>query len=160
MEYLMTYGWAILIIAIVMVALYSLGVFNGGSPIGTSCLAQSGFMCQTPVLHTTTFTVTLGQASGTSWATANIFWVPTGYAITAATPCPAAASNTITSGVSCGIVSTAMTSGQTLPATVVLSGTGASVGTTATGQLWAVYTTATGGPYVAQLTKGVNLKAV
>ncbi|MCL5680348.1 MAG: hypothetical protein M1465_03355 [Candidatus Marsarchaeota archaeon] len=28
MEYLMTYGWAILIIAIVLAALYSLGVFN------------------------------------------------------------------------------------------------------------------------------------
>ena len=29
MEYLMTYGWAILIIAVVLGALYSLGVFNG-----------------------------------------------------------------------------------------------------------------------------------
>ena len=28
MEYLMTYGWAILIIAIVLAALFSLGVFN------------------------------------------------------------------------------------------------------------------------------------
>ncbi len=31
MEYLMTYGWAILIIAIVMVALFSLGVFNSAN---------------------------------------------------------------------------------------------------------------------------------
>ncbi|MDE1851715.1 MAG: hypothetical protein KGH69_03450 [Candidatus Micrarchaeota archaeon] len=31
MEYLMTYGWAILAIAIVMVSLYSLGIFNAGS---------------------------------------------------------------------------------------------------------------------------------
>ncbi|MDE1852007.1 MAG: LamG domain-containing protein [Candidatus Micrarchaeota archaeon] len=31
MEYLMTYGWAILAIAIVMVSLYSLGIFNSGS---------------------------------------------------------------------------------------------------------------------------------
>ena len=29
MEYLMTYGWAILIIAVMLAALYSLGVFNG-----------------------------------------------------------------------------------------------------------------------------------
>jgi hypothetical protein len=29
MEYLMTYGWAILIIAIVMVALFELGIFSG-----------------------------------------------------------------------------------------------------------------------------------
>ncbi len=28
MEYLMTYGWAILIIAVVLAALFSLGVFN------------------------------------------------------------------------------------------------------------------------------------
>ncbi len=32
MEYLMTYGWAILIIAIVMVALFSLGIFNSSEP--------------------------------------------------------------------------------------------------------------------------------
>jgi len=32
MEYLMTYGWAILIIAIVMVAMFSLGVFNPSEP--------------------------------------------------------------------------------------------------------------------------------
>ncbi|MDE1823956.1 MAG: LamG domain-containing protein [Candidatus Micrarchaeota archaeon] len=31
MEYLMTYGWAVLAIAIVMVSLYSLGIFNVGS---------------------------------------------------------------------------------------------------------------------------------
>ncbi len=31
MEYLMTYGWAILIIAVVMVALFALGVFNGAN---------------------------------------------------------------------------------------------------------------------------------
>ncbi len=31
MEYLMTYGWAILIIAIVMIALFQLGIFNGTS---------------------------------------------------------------------------------------------------------------------------------
>ena len=32
MEYLMTYGWAILIIAIVMVALFQLGIFNPQEP--------------------------------------------------------------------------------------------------------------------------------
>ena len=32
MEYLMTYGWAILIIAIVMIAMFSLGVFNPSEP--------------------------------------------------------------------------------------------------------------------------------
>ncbi|MEM4067806.1 MAG: hypothetical protein QXV17_13200, partial [Candidatus Micrarchaeaceae archaeon] len=31
MEYLMTYGWAILVIAVVLGALYSLGVFNANN---------------------------------------------------------------------------------------------------------------------------------
>ena len=39
MEYLMTYGWAILIIAIVMVALFALGVFN---PLTFAPKAQPG----------------------------------------------------------------------------------------------------------------------
>ncbi|MGB9703770.1 MAG: hypothetical protein ACPLXS_03650, partial [Candidatus Micrarchaeales archaeon] len=45
MEYLMTYGWAILIIALVVGVLYSLGVFNPSSP---SYCVFSGevFLCQ------------------------------------------------------------------------------------------------------------------
>jgi hypothetical protein len=39
MEYLMTYGWAILIIAFVLAALYSLGIFN---PVTFSAKAQPG----------------------------------------------------------------------------------------------------------------------
>jgi hypothetical protein len=35
MEYLMTYGWAILIIAIVLAALFSLGIFSSSSLVGT-----------------------------------------------------------------------------------------------------------------------------
>ena len=31
MEYLMTYGWAILIIAVVIVALFQLGIFNNSN---------------------------------------------------------------------------------------------------------------------------------
>jgi len=37
MEYLMTYGWAILIVIVVVAALYAMGVFRiGGTPIGCS----------------------------------------------------------------------------------------------------------------------------
>lgn len=37
MEYLMTYGWAILIVIVVVAALYAMGVFRiGGAPIGCS----------------------------------------------------------------------------------------------------------------------------
>ena len=63
MEYLMTYGWAILIIAVVLGALFQLGVFNSTSLLGSACIAQSGFYCSNPVLSTSgVLTVTVGQA--------------------------------------------------------------------------------------------------
>ncbi|MDE1822795.1 MAG: LamG domain-containing protein [Candidatus Micrarchaeota archaeon] len=57
MEYLMTYGWAILAIAIVMVSLYSLGIFNLGSfsPSGSSGACQ--------VIRTAAQTSLAGQCS-------------------------------------------------------------------------------------------------
>ncbi|MDE1856612.1 MAG: LamG domain-containing protein [Candidatus Micrarchaeota archaeon] len=59
MEYLMTYGWAIIIIAVALTALYSIGVFNGSAPKtqggacsivrpegpGTSQFAQTSGLC-------------------------------------------------------------------------------------------------------------------
>ncbi|RLI98247.1 MAG: hypothetical protein DRO99_01185 [Candidatus Aenigmatarchaeota archaeon] len=36
MEYLMTYGWAILIVIIVVAALYAMGVFTATSPVACS----------------------------------------------------------------------------------------------------------------------------
>ncbi len=50
MEYLMTYGWAILIIAVVLAALDFLGVFNGNTFIGSSCLATPGYLCSNPIM--------------------------------------------------------------------------------------------------------------
>ncbi len=52
MEYLMTYGWAILIIAVVLGVLFQLGVFSGGTLTGTSCVATSGYYCANPTLNT------------------------------------------------------------------------------------------------------------
>lgn len=43
MEYLMTYGWAILIVIIVAAALYALGVFNPATWAGSSVTGLSGF---------------------------------------------------------------------------------------------------------------------
>lgn len=57
MEYLMTYGWAILAIAIVMVSLYSLGIFNSGSLQPTATPGS----CQ--VIRTTAQTSLAGQCS-------------------------------------------------------------------------------------------------
>jgi hypothetical protein len=79
MEYLMTYGWAILIVAVVLGALYSLGVFNGAVFLGTSCIAASGFYCTNPTLSTSgVLTVTIGQATGTTLNNAYLYFVPSG----------------------------------------------------------------------------------
>ena len=74
MEYLMTYGWAILIIAIVLAAMFTLGVFS--SPVGTTCRAFPGFVCTAPVAHGNTFTATMGQAIGTNWYNVTLCFVP------------------------------------------------------------------------------------
>ena len=52
MEYLMTYGWAILIISIVLASLWTLGLFSGrpGGGSGASCVGTVGYLCGTPVL--------------------------------------------------------------------------------------------------------------
>ena len=42
MEYLMTYGWSIVAIAVVVGALYSLGVFGGGANGATGCGVVAG----------------------------------------------------------------------------------------------------------------------
>jgi hypothetical protein len=44
MEYLMTYGWAILIVIVVVAALYAMGVFKVGAPGGCSpCFGSKEF---------------------------------------------------------------------------------------------------------------------
>ena len=58
MEYLMTYGWAILIIAIVLVALFSLGIFNSAN---FAPRAQPG-SCE--VLRNSVQTSLVGQCNG------------------------------------------------------------------------------------------------
>jgi hypothetical protein len=65
MEYLMTYGWAILIIAVVLGALFSLGVFNGSSLTATACIASSGYVCKSPIFDTNgNMSFTFGQLTG------------------------------------------------------------------------------------------------
>lgn len=47
MEYLLTYGWAILVISIVLSAFLYLGVFNSGTFVNSQCIAQADFSCLT-----------------------------------------------------------------------------------------------------------------
>ncbi len=64
MEYLMTYGWAILITAVVLGALFSLGLFTGQG-LGTACIAAPGYLCQAPALLTNgNLTLQFGQNNG------------------------------------------------------------------------------------------------
>ncbi|MGI0141486.1 MAG: hypothetical protein ACREBF_02430 [Candidatus Micrarchaeales archaeon] len=64
MEYLMTYGWAFLIIAVAVGALFTLVLPNIGGT-GVSCISTPGFLCQTPVLGTNgNLSVTVGQSQG------------------------------------------------------------------------------------------------
>ena len=81
MEYLMTYGWAILIIAVVLGALFSLGVFSGASLIGNACIAGPGYYCGTMVYtHAGTLTASIGQSTGSNWGSAIIIFAVQGSA--------------------------------------------------------------------------------
>ena len=71
MEYLMTYGWAILVIAIVLAALFELGIFNSVNT--TVCLSKPGFTCATPRYNATEVAFTIGQDTGHTYYNAHVF---------------------------------------------------------------------------------------
>jgi len=45
MEYLITYSWAIIIIAVTLSALYALGLFNPSSFVSNQCIFPADFSC-------------------------------------------------------------------------------------------------------------------
>ncbi len=136
MEYLMTYGWAILIIAVVLGALFSLGVFSGSSLIGTACIAGPGFLCQSmTVSHTTgQLSVSIGQSTGANWGSSILVFAVQGSSMGSnGFPVVYSSGNYYAQG--------AMVSGQTATATFSNAMTaGSAVGTSLAGSLWACYT--------------------
>ncbi len=50
MEYILTYGWAILMISIVLGAFIYLGVFTPGTLVSSQCVAQADFSCLTSMM--------------------------------------------------------------------------------------------------------------
>jgi hypothetical protein len=158
MEYLMTYGWAILIIAVVLGALFSLGVFNGQNILGTACIASSGYYCQNPTYFHGTLAaspatagnilVTVGQNTGQTWTTANFVFVPAGTPSTAGVP--DISFNGIPSGApqpaNTAYALTGLISGQQvkvyLPNNALVGPATVTLGTSASGAIWAQYTTA------------------
>jgi hypothetical protein len=168
MEYLMTYGWAILIIAVVLGALFSLGVFSGSGILGTACIAGSGFLCQSPLyLHSgANILVNLGQSTGTSWTSANFIFVPQGQAVGAGgLPVTMTAAGFTALGNTVYSAGTGFASGQTAGITLPVngvSGTTIGVGTPATGAIWAQYQvggTGTLYPYQYAQIATINIKA-
>jgi len=69
MEYLMTYGWAILIIALALGVLYSLGVLNPGRLKPVMCMLPAPFSCQIQTFSSSTglLSITLAQGSGNTY---------------------------------------------------------------------------------------------
>lgn len=149
MEYLMTYGWAIVIIAVVLGALYTLGVFNAGGASGNSCIAVPNFECQSPTLTTGgTLTFTLGALSTTSFY--NIQLACTATSGTAG-PTPISAFNTITAGGAAQLWNTIGTTlSSSLPITIsglpcytqtgAMLGSNTPIGASYTGSIWLNYT--------------------
>jgi hypothetical protein len=73
MEYLMTYGWAILIIAIGVATLSALGIFNGGSGATNGCSTQPNFSCTNPIYSTNGIIATISQDSGQEYYDSWVF---------------------------------------------------------------------------------------
>ncbi len=67
MEYLITYGWAILVLSIILAALFMLNVFNPSAFAPSYCVFPASFTCGVVALSHTTgnVAVTVGQSLGT-----------------------------------------------------------------------------------------------
>ena len=146
MEYLMTYGWAILIIAVVLGALFSLGVFSGSSLLGTSCIATPGFLCQNPLLSTSgTLTATIGQENGYTAYNAYFYVSPQSSGVnTKGFP-----TTVYTCISSAGTPISYLSSGQTVTISCSISNpssTSLPIGTSFSGYIWLNYSSQSGGP--------------
>ena len=65
MEFLMTYGWAILIMLVVIAILFMLGVFNPAGAVPESCVLPAGFSCYSYSIDSTgKLYLDMGQAKG------------------------------------------------------------------------------------------------
>jgi uncharacterized protein (UPF0333 family) len=69
MEFLMTYGWAILIVLVALGALYYLGLFDSDSKSTGSCSLPAPLLCKDIITDETGVTVKAGLMKG---YTANI----------------------------------------------------------------------------------------
>ncbi|MCL5433890.1 MAG: hypothetical protein M1538_02855 [Candidatus Marsarchaeota archaeon] len=179
MEYLMTYGWAILIIAIVLAILFKLGVFSGASLTGTSCLGSPGFSCSNPVLSSTAgLSFSLGQSTGSELY--NVLIACSGSSGAAGYPADGTYWDTLSSGgaatpnnalpVTSAPASTAslnLANGQSVTVSNVICydssnspTTGYTIGQSFQGYIWLAYSTSsTGTPIQTQKAITISVKA-
>lgn len=170
MEYLMTYGWAILIIAVVLSVLFQLGIFSSASLTGTSCIGMSGYLCKSPTLTAAGYmTFTVGQNTGVPLYNVELACAST--SDSTGQPYPNSAYNSITSG---GLAIPASTTGNTIangqtltisqlpcysPTGTLSSG---SIGASFSGYIWIQYTTqssAEGAGNLWNIVKMANVRA-
>ncbi|VVC71867.1 Concanavalin A-like lectin/glucanases superfamily protein [uncultured archaeon] len=65
MEFLMTYGWAILIMLVVIAVLFFLGIFSASTAVPKSCVLPAGFSCYDYDMDSSGFIyLDIGQATG------------------------------------------------------------------------------------------------
>ncbi len=136
MDYLMTYGWSIVVIVIAVAVLYYLGVFGGNAGLGSSCLAQTGYVCGSLVLNSLgVANVMLGQVSG----------YPITITAIACTNSSAAPTNTIT------VSGTTLQNEAQARLSFQCPGASGPIGKQYAGYLWIVYSTTTQSGLVAQV---------
>ncbi len=64
MEYVITYGWAVLVITIALLFLAVIGAFNS-RPTGNSCNPYPGYLCADPLMNTTgNLSLTFSEVQG------------------------------------------------------------------------------------------------
>ena len=71
-EYLMTYGWAFIILLAVIAILYSFGVFNPQQYMGEECLFQPSLQCKSMSLSSSTGNFKLDLTNGLGYKITNV----------------------------------------------------------------------------------------
>ncbi len=123
----MTYGWSILIIAIALVVLFELGVFNTSSLSGSNaCIAQSGYLCSQVSLATNGI---LSAQIGNNYGTITI----TGVTCTTSTQVPVSSSFN-------SISSVKVSDGETTSLDFYCPISSNTIGTPFNGKLWIIFT--------------------
>jgi len=118
-------------------ALFELGSLSSSSSslLASTCIPQIGFGCTNPVFSGGVLNMTIAQATGQSWTTATLCFVPGNVTMSSNLTCPTGyetSSYNIPSG---------LASNQSVPVKFALSGVSTKPGTIVSGTIWAIYTT-------------------